>query len=88
MNPNGLLTSRQLDDLLPIVCVLLGCSLIVLPAVTLGIARKWSATQPQLSGAILGGAIAITLFGIFATSFIILALIGWIPPLSQLLGHG
>jgi predicted lipid-binding transport protein (Tim44 family) len=82
MNP------RNFDDLLPLIAVMLGCSLIVLPSVTLSIARKWSAAQPQLASGILGGAIAIALVGILTTTFIILCMIGWLPPLQTLMGHG
>jgi predicted lipid-binding transport protein (Tim44 family) len=88
MNPSPIANLRNMDDLLPLIAVMLGCSLIVLPSVTLSIARKWSASQPQLASGILGGAIAIALFGILTTAFIVLALIGWIPPLQTLLGHG
>jgi hypothetical protein len=88
MNPNSLFNGRNVDDLVPLIAVMLGCSLVILPAVTFGIARRWSANQPQLASGILGGAIAVALFGILTTAFIILALIGWVPPLQTLIGHG
>lgn len=88
MNPSPLLNARNLDDLVPLIAVMLGCSLIILPSITLSIARKWSASQPQLASGILGGAIAIALFGILTTAFIVLALIGWVPPLQTMIGHG
>lgn len=87
MNATHLLSDRMMDDILPLAGVLLGCSLVVLPALAMTIARKWSSAQPQLSTGILGGTIAITLFGIFTSAFVFLALIGWIPPLGVLLGR-
>jgi hypothetical protein len=88
MNPNSIFNGHNVDDLIPLIAVMLGCSLVVLPAVSFGIARRWSASQPQLASGILGGAIAVCLFGILTTAFIILALIGWVPPLQTLMGHG
>jgi hypothetical protein len=88
MNANPLVSVRNVDDLIPLIAVMLGCSLICLPAISFSIARKWSATQPQLASGILGGAIAVSLVGILTTAFIILALIGWVPPLETMIGHG
>jgi uncharacterized protein YybS (DUF2232 family) len=88
MNHGPLFSGAQADDIIPLVCVMLGLALVALPAITLGVARRWSSNQPHLAHAILGGAIAITLIGILTTAFILLVVIGWIPPLSTLLGHG
>lgn len=88
MSPSPILDAKNFDDLLPLIAVMLGISLIVLPSVTLSLARKWSASQPQLASGILGGAIAIALLGILTTAFLVLAMIGWIPPLQTLMGHG
>ena len=74
-----------LGDLVPLAFVGVFIALVVLPAVTFGIARKWSAQQPDATTAILGGAVIVTVTGILAAAFLALIVIGWIPPIDQLM---
>ena len=85
MNPNLPING---DDLIAIPIVVMAFAFIVLPTVTLGIARKWSQNQPQLSGAVLAGAVTISLLGILCATFVTLVVLGWMPSLSVLLGKG
>ena len=87
MNKESLLSPQLMDDALPLAFVALMAALVVLPAIAFGVARKWSAHQPEIATAALGGAVIVSLVGILAAAFVALAVIGWIPPLAQLL-HG
>jgi uncharacterized protein YybS (DUF2232 family) len=63
--------------------VALFLSLVALPAITFGVARKWSLQRPEISSAALSGAVAVSIVGILAVAFVVLVLIGWVPPLDQ-----
>ncbi len=85
MNHQPLLPERLMDDALPFIFVVMLVAFVVLPAITFGIARKWSSSQPEISGAALTGAALVTIVGILSATFLALVVLGWIPPLGQLL---
>jgi len=85
MNPQRFLSERLMEDLAPFAFVAMLAALIVLPAITLGIARKWSQSQPEVATGALTGAVVICVVGILTAALVFLAVIGWIPPLQQLL---
>jgi|SoiMethySBSTD1v2_1073268.scaffolds.fasta_scaffold2610250_1 hypothetical protein len=82
------LPDRILDDVLPLSFVVMMIALIVLPAITFGIARKWSASQPDTGTAALSGAVIVTVVGILSAAFVTLVVLGWIPPLGELVHRG
>ena len=68
------------DMALPLVAVTLGILGIALPATALFTARKWSESRPDLAGALLGGAIFVSVVSILVAGVITLASMGWLPP--------
>jgi exosortase/archaeosortase len=85
VNPKGLLSERLMDDAIPLVFVVLMMAVVVLPAVTFGIARKWGTHQPEVASGALAGAVIVSVVGILATAFLALVVLGWVPPLEQLI---
>jgi hypothetical protein len=88
LNPHSILPERFLGDAIPLAFVGLFVALVILPAVTFGIARKWSANQPEQASGALAGAVIVSVVGILCAAFLALAVIGWIPPLGELVGRG
>ena len=84
MNQTGLLPDHLMQDAVPLVLAVMMVALVVVPAVTFGIARKWSQSQPDIATAALGGAVIVSVVAIAASAFLALALIGWLPPLNQI----
>ncbi len=80
------LTERTLNDCLPFAFLALFASMIVVPAIVFGLARRVAREQPQFAGAALGGAVAIALGAIAAATLILLVLLGWLPPPGSLAG--
>ena len=87
MDSHGLLPERLMDDTLPLVGVIMVVALVVLPAVTFGIARKWGTSNPEISTGALGGAVVVSIVGILSATFLALAILGWVPPLNELMGQ-
>ena len=85
MDRTGLLSERLMDDALPLMFVIMLAALVVVPAVTFGIAKKWSSQQPDLGTTVLSGAVIVSIVGILSATFLALAVVGWIPPLDQLM---
>jgi len=89
MNSGGLnIPERLMDDVLPFAFVVMMISLIVLPAISFGIARKWSSHQPEIATGALTGAVIVSIVGILCTTFVALVVLGWIPPLNELVRKG
>jgi hypothetical protein len=86
MNPTQI-PDHLMDDVIPLAFVAMLSALVVLPAITFGIARKWSASQPQSAGAVLTGAVLVCVVGILSATFLALVVLRWFPPLDTLL-HG
>lgn len=81
MNPQQLaIDGRDLADGLVFAFLAFGAALIVVPPVVFGIARRLAREQPQLAGAAIGGAVAISLGALAATTLLLLVLLGWLPP--------
>ncbi len=88
MDSHMLLPERLMDDAVPLAFVVMMISLVVLPAVTLGIARKWSSNQPQIAPGALTAAAAICIVGILSAALVTLAILGWLPPPDQWVRRG
>ena len=56
-----------------------------LPAVTFSFARKVMKEHDHLAGAAIGGAVVVSIFGLLIGSVLILAVVGWLPPLGELI---
>ena len=85
MNGQGWMTKDIVEVAVPMAFVAVFLAILVVPSVTFGIARKWSLTQPQSAGIAMGGAAVVSIVAILAAATLTLAVVGWLPPLGQLL---
>lgn len=80
-HPLGL-PSHVYDDALTLSLIALFIALVIPPPILFGLARRIGREQPHLAGGALAAAALVALFAIAAVAFIVLVLVGWIPPVS------
>ncbi len=83
MNPQELaLSNHDRGDAIAFAFAAFFAALIIVPPVVFGLARRIAREQPQFGGAAIGGAVAISLGAIGGAGFLLLVLLGWLPPVT------
>jgi hypothetical protein len=72
-------------EAIPIIAITLGILGVGLPTALFSVGYKWAREQRDLAAGILAGMTIISFVSVAAAALIVLVLIGWIPPLDQLL---
>ena len=73
------------EDLIGLLAVVLGICACGLPAVVFSIARRWAKDSPDLSGTLIGGAVAVSIVSILSGAAVVLAILGWLPSPTEFL---
>lgn len=79
------LDAKQLENLIPVLLIVLGTTSVALPAILFSSARKIIRDHEHLAGMILGIAALVAAMGIVVGGTLVLALIGWLPSPSEFL---